>query len=377
MDFIELGLNLAVLVHHLFHKHLNDPRKAFYELTLRTGSACTEQDLQLAQNVCELTKTVWYQDMTARFRSMLDFVRDKNKETIQEMRDLINELYPRGCATSEFANVVETCTALIPYTIHSEKISRFMDEQSDTLHSDRIYELSAEELTQRIVNDLLVNSMIPPLWWREDHAISGGAVGTIKVTKVALRLSPLEIVIQYTRSPWAVRVRKIHLGSVLSLGGPTAHIARRLARSHGSLLGEKVFQRLLIKLQHLATQSECIQEKPEGVISGVTEALDMLESVPPALPANMEVTDTLGTDILMKGKPQKADLGLLYRDPTKALEDVDLNDADELTTKEFKEFMNKDFQKVAIKPGDPGYIYDKRVNVNPTKDSAWDDLDSN
>ncbi|CCW63036.1 unnamed protein product [Phytomonas sp. EM1] len=376
MDFSELGLNLSVLVHHLFQKHLHDSRKAFYEITLRTGSACSEQDLQLVQSIHELRKTDWFQEMATRYCAMLDFVRDKNKATIQEMQDVINNLYPSGCTTSEFANAVETCTALIPYTIHTDQVLKFLDDQSDALHLNRIFELSAQDLTQRIVNDLLVKSMISPRWWREDHATRRGAGEVVKVTKVALRLSPLEIAIQYSRPPWTMRSRKIHLESVLSLEGPTTHIARRLAKSHDSLLDEKVFQRLLTKLQHLAAQLERVQEKSKGAVSGVTDAFDALESVPPALPAKMESSDSLVPNSTMNQKPQKADLGLLYRDPNEALHNVDLNDADELTTNEFKEFMNKEFQKVAIKPGDPGYTYDKRVEVNPTKESTWDDSES-
>lgn len=70
---------------------------------------------------------------------------------------------------------------------------------------------------------------------------------------------------------------------------------------------------------------------------------------------------------------QKADLGLLYRDPEKALKHVDLQDADDLTIKEYKKKMDDTFVKKILRPGDAGYVYDRRVDVKPVSKSEWDD----
>ncbi|KEG14711.1 hypothetical protein DQ04_00331040 [Trypanosoma grayi] len=71
----------------------------------------------------------------------------------------------------------------------------------------------------------------------------------------------------------------------------------------------------------------------------------------------------------------KADVGLLYRNPEEALNNVDLNDADDVTLREFKAKMEEKFVENAVRPGDPGYVYDKRLEVKPTERSEWDDSD--
>jgi hypothetical protein len=76
-----------------------------------------------------------------------------------------------------------------------------------------------------------------------------------------------------------------------------------------------------------------------------------------------------------KDDVNKADLGLLYRDPKKALQNVDLQDADEFTVKEYKKKMDEHFTTKVLKPGDPGYVWDKRVAVKPSEKSAWDSDD--
>jgi hypothetical protein len=72
---------------------------------------------------------------------------------------------------------------------------------------------------------------------------------------------------------------------------------------------------------------------------------------------------------------QKASIAKLYTDPENALKDVDLQDADEVTVQEYKDKMTEKFNANVIKPGDPGYVYDKRVEANPTEKSEWDSDD--
>ncbi len=76
------------------------------------------------------------------------------------------------------------------------------------------------------------------------------------------------------------------------------------------------------------------------------------------------------------GGAQKADVGLLYTDPEAAMKNVDLNSADELTLQEFKDKMSEKFQEAVLKPGDPGYVYDKKVDFKgPKTSSGWDEDD--
>lgn len=70
--------------------------------------------------------------------------------------------------------------------------------------------------------------------------------------------------------------------------------------------------------------------------------------------------------------PQEADIGLLYRDPEAAMRNVDLNKADDYTVKEFKAKMTEGFESNVVKPGDPGYKYDVRVETKTTGASEWD-----
>lgn len=70
---------------------------------------------------------------------------------------------------------------------------------------------------------------------------------------------------------------------------------------------------------------------------------------------------------------QKADVGLLYVDPEKAMRNVDLNSADQLTLQEFKDKMDEKFKENAVRPGDAGYVYDKVVEFKPSAKSEWDD----
>lgn len=56
-----------------------------------------------------------------------------------------------------------------------------------------------------------------------------------------------------------------------------------------------------------------------------------------------------------------------------SLLEKDLNKVSEEELKLAKSLMNKDFERNQIRPGDPGYVYDKRVQFKPTQKSNWDD----
>ena len=48
------------------------------------------------------------------------------------------------------------------------------------------------------------------------------------------------------------------------------------------------------------------------------------------------------------------------------------SEADDYTVKEFKAKMTEGFESNVVKPGDPGYKYDVRVETKTTGASEWD-----
>lgn len=57
-------------------------------------------------------------------------------------------------------------------------------------------------------------------------------------------------------------------------------------------------------------------------------------------------------------------------------DDVDLNGLDQEELDEYKRLMEVDFDKNAIKPGDPRYQHDVQVEFDdPEEDCGWDEED--
>ncbi|KAG2446037.1 hypothetical protein HXX76_000639 [Chlamydomonas incerta] len=55
-------------------------------------------------------------------------------------------------------------------------------------------------------------------------------------------------------------------------------------------------------------------------------------------------------------------------------EDLDLNKVSEVELKIAKQVMEEDFKKNQLRPGDPGYVYDKQVEFTPAAEANdWDD----
>lgn len=195
------------------------------------------------------------------------------------------------------------------------------------------------------------------------------------------------------------RHRVIALDGLLSTHTSAAALARRLAASHEVLVNESTLQRVLVHLQQrLSTLpsremtplltpprtrmrgAETREERAgaEGCVDSVDPGPSF--STPAAWPAasvDMRAVEAAAaTQVKDEDEAQKADVGLLYRDPEAAMHNVDLNDADEVTLKEFKDAMNSTFQAHVVRPGDAGYVYDKRVEVaKATQRSEWDDDD--
>lgn len=139
------------------------------------------------------------------------------------------------------------------------------------------------------------------------------------------------------------------------------------------------FQKALVKLQKLVgdslseveiagsqQQKQKQQQEKSGGGGNKTNPATAKTTSSPTVTSSSSSTST---------KFQKASIAKLYTDPENALKDVDLQDADDVTVQEYKDKMDERFKEKLLRPGDEGYEYDKRVEVNPTEKSEWDDDD--
>lgn len=358
----DLGTELWILAYHLFSRYRASGR-AFEELTLRTRCECSESDRGKAISASELPATSWYTEMCKRYQDVCQRVREEHADELAEAADLVKSCYPGGCALSEYGDAVQTITAMLSFTIPSEKVLAFATMRGAALGENGQHEVGLDQLTTTIVDELLLQAILPQRWW--DSSVTG--TRTVKVLRIAMRAHPPEVVLQYERPIGHPRCRRILLEKYLQQTGPTAPLARRLALAHDALLAEPEWQRVLVKLQRMMQVAAEDAKVPSKVVAA------------PPLASSSELIP--GAEGRAKGETavsmQKADLGLLYRDPERALENVDLNDADDMTLREFKEVMDEKFKANAVRPGDPGYVYDKRIEVGkPTERSEWDDSDS-
>lgn len=365
----DLGTELWCLASHLLTTR-DDASSAFRELSYRTCCRYDEEDARRVTDVRSLRGSNWYAEMSRRYTALRDSLARKRQEDFNEVAEVVKSFYPNGCSASDFTDAVQTCTAMLSFTVAADRVSAFTEEKCDEIANGGVHELTSEELCSCLVDGLLLDALVPPRWFADDDGREGT---TAKATRIGIRLRPLALAVEYNDGQEGrVRHRRIPLEGVLTPAGPTGRTARRLAQSHGWLLPEAEWQRLLIKLQHLlAKQQQEEEQEEEEAVREATGASDaarqtaLTTAEPPASP---------DTPKRRTSKPQKADVALLYRDPDAALDNVDLNDADELTLQEFKDAMEEKFKANALRPGDSGYEYDRRVAVAPaTKKSDWDD----
>lgn len=359
----DVGVQVCVLVHHLFRSY--PASRAFYELTLRCGIPATSEEANAPKSVSGLMQTQWYANIRSLYTDFIAALPQKHVSDFTELTDMVKSLYPSGCSASEFAGAVQICAEMVTFTIPNDLILSFVNEQCEEIGAKGIHEISVVDLTA-YVHRLMLTAMIPPRWW-----MTVTPRERPKIHRIGLRTDPMQIGIEYEWPPGFVRCRRISLHTLLPRTGPTGPLAKRLSASHYALMEENEIQRLLIKLQYLKQHSE---EKTEE--SSTRESLMEVRSGPTAGVLRSGSPTSSPADSSGGDEPQKADLGLLYRDPERALRNVDLNDADEITVREFKDVMNQKFKEVAILPGDERYVYDKRVKIKePTAKSAWDESD--
>ncbi|ORC90455.1 uncharacterized protein TM35_000082530 [Trypanosoma theileri] len=383
----DLGLELWVLVYHLYAKHTDVPTTAFRELALRTRCVCRSEDLQVATRPSLLENTQWFREMSERYKALRQHLRESNIESVMEAAELTRSFYPTGCSVSEYADALQTCAAMLSKTIPSQKLSRFVEGRLEELASLGQKTLTVDELVDDLIERPLLDAMTPSQWWQHDTCSDGAP----SLRSVMLRSHPLQIDILYT---WCgkMRCQHIHLVGILHEDAPTAPLAKRLARTHGALLSEEQFRTYLLRLQSLM----------KGVVDGGNKNKSSSEGMSSSYHPNhadqeyqhknsvpevklSETTTGKNNEIDSRSFSttaetstrggNKADVGLLYRDPDAAMDNVDLNDADDVTLQEFKAKMDEKFMEKIVRPGDPDYVYDKRVEAKPTERSEWDDSD--
>ncbi|KAG5494191.1 hypothetical protein GH5_02182 [Leishmania sp. Ghana 2012 LV757] len=359
----DLGAELWALVHHLFRKYRRDPRKAVQELALRTHVEWTTQPgVPLPKIASHVTQSHWYQEMCSRHASMLEALRLQHDRDIVDAGELVSSLYPAGCNVSEYAEALRTCAAVLPCLVPADAIDHLIQKRGADFRDRGLHEVSRDELVSDVIEGLMIRVLTPRQWWCRM------ASSVARATRTGFRANPPTLYIEYERPAGVPHVRCIHLPANLRPDMPTAQLARRLATTHEALLSEAQFQSLLIRCQRFQRQSSASL----SVVTPPTRAA-VLKAVTVLPPTTVDEPSTDARTV-RGSKPQKADVGLLYRDPDAALENVDLNDADDVTLQEFKEVMNERFKANLVRPGDPGYVYDKRLKVpKPAQSSEWDD----
>lgn len=211
-------------------------------------------------------------------------------------------------------------------------------------------------------------------WWFDD------VPRQVTCRKVALRAVPPTLLVAFSapstgasENKTVIRHRTFDLNGHLRETGSVIPLSRKLAK-HCSPLGieESDLLKLLTKLQKLVKEAlEAIDEDDTSDVAAGSGSHGDADSRGPTSSA----APAAGSSNSKSTAAQKADLGLLYRDPEAALKNVDLQSADDVVVKEFKDKMNEKFESNAIKPGDPGYKYDLRKEFKPTAKSEWDESD--
>ncbi len=357
-----VGAELWALVHHMYVVKPS-PAKALEELCLRSNEKFDAGDVGMAPSAREIVYTRWYGAMKSRFKLLREQLALSKKAG--EIEEVVESLFPQGVAVGRLAEAFVSIAALLTSAIDDAVVADAAQARIGVYSAKRVAVVSAKDLTRDFVSGPLVTSLIPPLWWIPPSYSSASPSGPpspssaakqASVTRIALLVTPPTIVLQYTKQG-RMRKRSVHLSDAgFTQTTPISALIKKLRRSHGALISDDDIRRLLLQLQRLMKEA----------------AADSTAVQTPAA-----ATTSISTSVQAKAKPavNKADLGLLYRDPEAALANVDLQDADDFTVKEFKARMNEKFEKNIVKPGDPGYAYDKRVIVKPTAKSEWDDDD--
>lgn len=163
-------------------------------------------------------------------------------------------------------------------------------------------------------------------------------------------------------------------GAEIQQGGAAAvdSIARQLARQFEPYLGaQNVSHNQLARVVKKALSKQPSQQQPLQSRTQITTAgsrqqqpLHRATFSPADDSLDLSTADADAAD-------ESGDLDGLYHPAPRASDDLNAVSASVLAAK--KAEMNKLFEKHALKPGEPGYVYDKQVEFEePTEESEWD-----
>lgn len=349
-----IGQDLFNLVQHLYRTKPT-AAEAILELTLRSHERCEQADVHMAPTAREIAYTRWFASMKGRYKSLRDQLAQRPEA--KEAEDVVLGLYGSGCTVQQLPEAFRTTADMVTFRIPDSILTDAIQARVSVLEGRSVPRLGGKELVKDFIANVVVPSLIPARWW--ENQPDTAKKGLVKLLAVGIRTEPPCLVLEYTRRASSdgedkKRHRTIYLHDALGTSGPVIQLAKKLAATHGSLISEGDLQKHLLKLQKLmkdGTKMPTAHQSPSENGTAPTTSRKAVQSV------------------------NKADLGLLYRDPEAALKNVDLQDADDLTVKEFKSKMSETFDSNALKPGDPGYTYDRRRQFQTTKKSEWDDDD--
>lgn len=397
----EVGIELWLLIERLAKK---SPSSLVKEVCFRTNEVPPNPMPTPAANSATAAKTA--------FRSTTAFANLKRRyqEGLEHQRLTVDantviaalqKAFPKGLSLSQSDTEAHILLAVRQLT---EETIRRVAPKVDLARYPQMWEafaksligcsLSSASLVEQLDRFILTPHIVSERWWMED--IDGQSV-VYRLTKVGMIKDPPTLELQYEvtsisalKSAKTLKGRRvIHLEEELQGSTPPAALAligRRLAQSHGCLFqategmeensmlrktsADAEILKLLTKLHQLVKFGRIAS--PTAAHKNPMPNVSSVGTKPPFPPSRSTSVPQVAVD---GGAPNKADIGLLYRDPEAALKNVDLNSADDYTVKEFKAKMSEGFASKVIKPGDPGYQYDKRVQMKPTGGSEWDDDD--
>ena len=349
-----VGSELWCLIRHVTKRH-NDVALATDELALRTRCSPAES----ASGVRSIENTPWFRTMASRFSDLQNTLGQKSSAG-EEAREVIGGMYANGAEWSNLPSTLVTVTSMMTEARIDDNV---LMEQGKKHASGKSGRASKDDLI-RVFLTILSQAAIPERWWETDDY----AKASIPILhRVGLSIyyekkkSPC-ILLEYAPCDGAtLRHRVVALGKSFTESSSVTPFAKKLHRSYHALLKEDQITKYLLRLQRLMKQAKVMKAETEA-------AAKTAASQPVAPPAPTSATPAQRAP----SGPKKADIGLLYRDPEAALKDVDLQDADDLTVKEYKAKMDDAFKANIVRPGDAGYQYDIRKEVKPSKKSEWD-----
>jgi hypothetical protein len=362
-----LGTALTEVVASICKRHGSAPSRALTALAIATN--CLE-----AQNI-----EAWFTIMRGRYAARRhEYMKSEEaKALLEEVKRTVESMVGSGCQISEFDSQIHIVHDMVSaegvnvtQALLADHITTFVATFAALNRNGRV---SASEMATFYMEGPVCDAKAENGWWLKDRPLY------VKRRRVALRAIPPTLLIEYEcprigsprstgpSSTATLRHRTVHLDEVFRETGSVLPLARRLSKSCACLgLAESDLVSYLTRLQDIA-KNAAIADDPD------------LEDDAAAYDPRRHTQQTSNRDTAPPSNAaaggQKADLGLLYRDREAALRDVDLQQADDVTIAEFKSAMDETYNKIKLKPGDPGYKYDVRKTFQPKAKSEWDDDD--